>query len=395
MRLALLTNFIAPYRVPLLEALQDRVRELRIFVSTPMEEDRDWAVDWGGLDVVVQRNVTLHQRQRDQAGFSSRLMIHLPYDTIPQLWRYRPDVVISGELGARSLQAALHRRLRSHTRLLIWATLSERTERGRGAVRHRLRQAILHGADGVLVNGESGARYIGGFGVPDDVIFRINQPVDVQLFSQAAGGKPADAPLRLLHSGQLIARKGVTGFTAALVRWAALHPNQALEMWWVGQGDQLSALQGMTLPPNLAQRFLGSLPYAALPGVYAQCDLLAFPTLADEWGLVVNEAMAAGLPVLGSIHGQAVQELVTEGSTGWIFDPLDEASMMAGLDRALASPRMRLAAMGQAARARIATLTPTTAADRILLAIQAVMNGGALAAGGIGRIGGSSEAESA
>ena len=49
--------------------------------------------------------------------------------------------------------------------------------------------------------------------------------------------------------------------------------------------------------------------------------VLVFPTLADEWGLVVNEALAAGVPVLGSLYSQAVEELVRDGENGWTFRP--------------------------------------------------------------------------
>ena len=111
MRVALLMNFIAPYRVKLLEALRDRVDELRVFISTPMESDRAWEVDWGSLDVTVQRNLTVRRPYRDAFGFTRQLQIHLPYDTLPQLSRYAPDTVISGELGARSVQAAAWRTL--------------------------------------------------------------------------------------------------------------------------------------------------------------------------------------------------------------------------------------------------------------------------------------------
>jgi len=85
MRVALLQNFVAPYRVPLYERLRARVDELRVFVSTPMESDRDWKVDWGTLDVVVQKNITLMRRHRDVLGFHRILQIHVPYDTVPQL----------------------------------------------------------------------------------------------------------------------------------------------------------------------------------------------------------------------------------------------------------------------------------------------------------------------
>ena len=374
MRVALLTNFIAPYRVPLLEALRDRVGELRVFLSTPMEEDRDWAVDWGSLDVVVQRNVTLRRTRRDSAGFTTGLLIHFPYDTIAQLARYRPDVVISGELGARSAQAALYRLARPSAPLLIWGTLSERSEAGWGAARRGLRRAIFGMADGALTNGESGARYIRRFGVPDERIFRVNQPVPVEMFAREPRSRAAGPTTRLLHVGMLIARKGVRGVADGLADWARRRPERSLEIWWAGYGDQRAALEALELPSNLVQRFLGSLPYAALPQVYAQCDMLAFPTLCDEWGLVVNEAMAAGLPVLGSAHGQAVEELVTEGETGWIFDPLIGGSLTAALDRALATSPERVAEMGVVARRRALLLTPAAAAERIVRAIATVLD---------------------
>lgn len=369
MRVALLTNFIAPYRLPLLEALRDRVGELRIFVSTPMESDRDWAVDWGSLDVVVQRNLTLHRSFRDPLGYRRGLQIHVPYDTLAQLHRYRPEVVISGELGPRSLQAALHRTLHPATRLLIWATLSEHTERLWGKGRLLARHAILGRADGVLVNGESGARYIRRFGLPEERIFRINQPVDVDLFTAARHRPPPAGTIRILYAGQLVDRKGVMPFAAQLGRWAAAHPERALEIWWLGDGPLRERLAQVAWPANLASRLCGAVPYGELPGYFAQCSLLVLPSLADEWGLVVNEAMAAGMPVLGSILSQAVEELVREGRTGWTFDPTDAASLAAALERCLGTPPAQIEAMGEAARQVIRRLTPTAAALRIAAAI--------------------------
>lgn len=101
MRVALLMNFIAPYRVPLLEALRDRVGELRVLLSTPMERDRSWAPDWGTLDAVVQRNVTVRRTYSDTFGFKKQHEIHVPYDTLAQLLRYRPDAVISARAACR------------------------------------------------------------------------------------------------------------------------------------------------------------------------------------------------------------------------------------------------------------------------------------------------------
>ncbi len=372
MRVALLMNFIAPYRVKLLEALRDRVDELRVFISTPMESDRAWEVDWGTLNVVVQRNLTVRRPYRDEFGFSRQLQIHLPYDTLPQLSRYAPGTVISGELGARSLQAAAWRALHPKSSLLIWGTLSEHSERGWGSLRKLTRRTILRRADGALVNGESGARYIHSFGMPDQRIFRINQPVDVTLFSSRPRRRPDTSLSRLLHVGSLTGRKGLTGFTRALAEWGRRNPARGLEVWWLGDGEQRTELEATPLPSNIAQRFWGNVPYAALPDFYADADVLFFPTLLDEWGLVVNEAMAAGLPVLGSIYSQAVEELVQDGGNGWVFDPLTETSTLAALDRVFATPPEHLPAMREAARRRIMGLTPAVAGERMVQAIRQV-----------------------
>jgi glycosyltransferase involved in cell wall biosynthesis len=368
MRVALLMNFVAPYRVPLLEALRDRVGELRVLVSTSMERSRSWVPNWGTLDVTVQRNVTFRSPYSDSLGFKRRLEIHVPYDTLPQLSRFQPDAVISGELGARSFQAALYKQARPRVPFLIWATLSEHSEREWGPMRRALRRFILSRADAVLVNGESGARYIARFGIPDERIFRVNQPVDVAMFRQSrpeqqGGAYRGDGVPKLLFVGQLTARKGVVPFQDSVVEWARDNPARRLELWWLGDGDAADELKQRAMPDNVAQRFLGALPYDEMPPVYAQADILALPTLMDEWGLVVNEAFASGLPVLGSIYSQAVEELVREGETGWLFDPLSKESMLGALDRALNAGPEQLAAMRAAAMSRIEDLTPETASE--------------------------------
>jgi glycosyltransferase involved in cell wall biosynthesis len=79
--------------------------------------------------------------------------------------------------------------------------------------------------------------------------------------------------------------------------------------------------------------------------------------------VVVNEAMAAGLPLLASVHSQAVEELVRDGLEGWLFHPDRPEEMYAALDRAFATLPEELARMRQAARDRIRRVTPDFVAD--------------------------------
>ncbi len=376
LRVALLTNFIPPYRLPVYEALRDRVGELRVLVSVPMEENRDWPVEWGRLDVRVQRRVTFRGRWSENGSFVEDVWIHFPYDTFLQLYAFCPDVVISGELGLRTLQAMLFRRyVRRRCRLIVWATLSEVTERNRGMARKLLRRWMLPLADAVIVNGASGERYIEGFGIDRRRIFRVPQ-VSVLPRCGVSGRVVEGRDLyRLLYVGRLVPLKGILPFLAMLSKWARENPRRRLEFWLAGEGPLRDAILGSSLPANVSIRLLGPVPYHELAAVYERCGILVFPTLADEWGLVVNEAMSCGMPVLGSWYSQAVQELCVDGVNGWVFRPDSLDEMYEAIGRALTSPEDVLRRMGQAAARRVAGLTAEFAAERIVRAIEFVVRG--------------------
>ena len=126
------------------------------------------------------------------------------------------------------------------------------------------------------------------------------------------------------------------------------------------------------LPANLKLTLLGDVAYEDVPSLMADADLLAFPTLADEWGLVVNEAMAAGLPVLASCRAQAAEEMVTDKENGWLFDPADPASTGTALGQALDTPAAARIAMGDAARQTAARFSHENTLRRMMQAVETV-----------------------
>ncbi len=372
MRVALLTNFIPPYRLPLYKAIAERLDEFEVFISTPMEQNRSWTPSWEGLKVRVQKNLTLRRTWNHPHGFSEPLYVHIPYDTLWLLKQYQPDVIISGEMGLRTLQALFYRKLNPQSRLILWATVSEYSEKGRGQLREGLRRTLVPQADALLVNGHSGARYISQFGVPEDHIFFAPYTTNITPFLKIPFARELNVAYRLLYVGQLVERKGLNQFLSTVETWVRAHPERKLEFLLVGDGPLRSSLEQKVWPPNLAVQFLGDVLYDRLPEFYAQAGVFVFPTLADEWGLVTNEAMAAGLPVLGSLYGQSVEELVHDGVTGWTFRPDQPEEMYRALDRALSTPIEELEVIRGHARDRIAHITPEFVADQCLKAIRYV-----------------------
>jgi glycosyltransferase involved in cell wall biosynthesis len=363
-KVVLLTNFVAPYRVAMLEAVAQRVGDFRVWVSTPMEGNRLWHPEWGTLNVEVQRSMTFQHLGRHPHGYSERQIVHFPYDTLFRLRRERPDIVLSAEFGPRTVQAALYCAV-SSTPLVVWATVSESSEKGRGPGRRLLRRVLLPRADAVLVNGRSGGRYVRELGAQADRVITV--PYTSALRDAATAEAPARREARsLLYVGQLIERKGIVPFVAALGRWGRRHPDEQVMLQLVGDGPEAARLACIPLPQNVTVQCSGSLPYQEIAKAYGEARFFVLPTLADEWGLVVNEAMAAGLPVLGSVYSQAVEELVQDGVNGWVFRPDDQEATDAVLERSLHVGAPELARMGAAARDAVRSLTPELAADRLV-----------------------------
>ena len=373
-RLAILNNFIPPYWKPVFASLSERYPKLRVFVSTPMEPNRAWNVDWQGLDVVLQKTLTLRGKWRHPKGFAEPLFIHLPIDTIAQLGRFQADVVLSAEMGFRTLLALLYRKLHPHTRLLIWAEISESSEQGRGISRHLLRRFFARRADAFIVFGNSGARYVKTFQVPASKIFKIPYATDVDRFGRNPLTRTQQQARRWLFVGQLIERKGLLPFLNVLVRWMSAHPACAIEFVVAGDGPLRDDLQRFVRPANLKLELVGNVSYAEMPRLYADSGVFIFPTLADTWGLVVNEAMASGLPVLGSVYSQAVEMLVSEGENGWTFRPDNAEQTYQAIHRCLNTPPQASQLMRERARASAVRQTPEHVAALIDDAVAACLD---------------------
>ena len=375
-RIAFLTNFVPPYLLPVLRCLTNAVDELRVFVSTPMEANRPWKPEWDGVNVIVQKSIAVSYQRKYKAGFSTAFFRHFPYDSLLLLFRYKPDVIVTGQLGFRTMQAAAYRQLNFSSRLVVWVDASEHTEREIGHARTKLRQALLRKADSVIVNGKSGSEYVQSLGIPPDRIVPVPFVSNCSDLSKQPLARGPQASRRLLYVGQLIELKGLESFLQELAHWADVHSREHCELWLVGDGPLRNVLQRRQMPPNVKISFFGNVPYLDLAPYYANCGIFVFPSLTDTWGLVVNEALAAGLPVLGSLYSQAVEELVQDGVNGWTFHPDRQKEFRDGLERALAIPDCALSQMREDARKSVRHLTAKYATDQFLLAMRLALDTG-------------------
>ena len=370
MRVALLTNSLSPHSLPVCEAISRCVGEFRAFLSADADYYHQFPKAQASFNVTVQRSFNRLRFLRRAHGHWQRGDVHVPYDTYHQLQAYRPDLILSVQLGFRTVLAALYRRRHRGVKLILWATLSSHTEEKRNWLRRALRRWIVQQIDGTFVNGKGGEEYLRLLGYQGKT-YTIPYAIDDALFRSDAYA-PREGMFRLMYAGHLVPQKGLRTLCTVLNQWCAAHPEVAVHFTLAGDGPEERAIRTISTESNLQIAIYRTMPQDRLARHYRQADLFVFPTLGDEWGVVVNEAMIAGLPVLGSIYSQAVVELVEEGVSGWLFDPRDAQSVYASLDRAFGCSVDGLYVMSAQAQERIAQLSPAAVAARAVQAMESI-----------------------
>ena len=215
------------------------------------------------------------------------------------------------------------------------------------AIGGRIERGALRRADAVIVLTGRTAAALQADGVPADRISTIPSGYEPALFT---GHLPHGGPrstLRIGYVGRLAAQKRVDLLVTAFGRMR--HP---AELVLVGDGPERAHVQRLVQHSPAVARITttGFVVHAAVPGVLASLDVLVLPSVYEEMGSVLVEAMVAGLPVVATDVG-GIPEVVRHGETGLLVPPGDVAALAAALDRVVADPVLR-ARLADGARRR-------------------------------------------
>ena len=295
----------------------------------------------------------------------------LPCPTLRSLLAYRPHLVVCKDFGSMALQAATYRTLARRSRLLLCATEAP-DDLGLWG------RPILRSADAVLAEGEVVAHAVEQLRFPSSLIFPTAASTELDPFFASRRRRGESAVRRIAFAGDLSPQSGAADLMIAVASWAESNPHRAVDLCWIGEGDLAGVLDAQPLPPGVTQRFLGRLEPQAMAAAFAQCSFLAVPTLVDggraaDGRTPVGEALAAGLPVLGSRLDRTVRRWVGEDANGWLFNPLRPEELADALGRALDSPDGTLEQMRDHAQAAVRPAAKSGLPERLARAFAVVM----------------------
>jgi glycosyltransferase involved in cell wall biosynthesis len=372
-RVALLINYIRKdQEATFIEALR-WLPNMTFLLSVLVEPQRDYAPELNQLDVRLQKTWTLKRKWKHESGFADDQHVHLPLDTFGRLRQLHPEVIVSYELGMRSLMSAAYRLIHRRSRLVLAVFVSEHTERSWTALRVQLRRKLLRIADIVTYHGSSGKRYLESLGVPTSKLRLLPYAAHPAMVYHGPTERVPSVRRRLLYVGQFTARKAPLRMLEVLSRWCRSHPDRVVEISMVGRGPLRDTIESGEYPANLEVTMVGSVAPTQMPAILAQHGVMVFPTLADEWGLVVDEALHSGLPVLASEYGQATLELVIEAQNGWRFRPDVGDELYDAIDRMMQVDLGELDRMAARGRADVAERTPAWAGERLAEVVHAAL----------------------
>jgi glycosyltransferase involved in cell wall biosynthesis len=190
---------------------------------------------------------------------------------------------------------------------------------------------LLRRFDGFLTVGQRNGEYLKHFGVSDSKLFFVPHFVDNDWFAERAAEArgqrfmtrekwgAGDADCVALFVGKFIAEKRPLDLLYALRKLKKECPR--IMAVFVGAGALLEELKSVSERENLRVHFAGFKNQTELPACYAGADILVLPSDSETWGLVVNEAMACGLPAIVSDAVGCAPDLIEEGKTGFVFPP--------------------------------------------------------------------------
>lgn len=222
--------------------------------------------------------------------------------------------------------------------------------------------------DAAFVPGMRGFQYINSLGIKEDAIWRGLNIVDNDYFSRSAAAVVKDREVwrkrfglpqdYFLAVARLCPEKNMLRLLQAFRRYRDAGGPWQLVI--IGTGPEETILKNYVAARNDAGiLFAGWGHYEELPVYYGLAKCFILPSLTEPWGLVVNEAMACGLPVLVSRKCGCFPELCHRGINGFDFEPLDLEGL-ASLMLKVSSGALDLEAMGAASRRIISNFTLDT-----------------------------------
>jgi glycosyltransferase involved in cell wall biosynthesis len=324
----LLTNTIAPYRIPVLNKInEEKDIELTVWYLEEREKNRKWNINHQEINYKYVCLPGLHTYIQ-----SMDMGVHLNPGLFMKLIKFKPDVIITSGYDALGYWSALLYSKLLRKKFMVWWGSTLESSRVKNKLVNQIRRVFFSSSNSFITYGTSSTQCLLHYGVNRDKIITGYNTVDVKYFHKKYKEKIQNSLLsthqeiQLLYVGQLISRKGLTEVIDALQKVSS--KNWRLKI--VGSGPEEDTYRNQVKNHGLENKisFEGYKQKEQLISYLIEADCLVFPSLIEVWGLVVNEALATRTFVIASKYAGATKDIIVDKVNGIVVDPLDEGNLI-------------------------------------------------------------------
>jgi glycosyltransferase involved in cell wall biosynthesis len=342
-KVLLITNIPTPYRIPLFNELNRQLKnrgvQLKVLFGAFGYARRKWIIDMSEceFDYEVLRPGGINKLLPSSSMWTYKRLLPLLNTEIP-------DVVIVSGFSVAAIKLWCLSWLKP-VNYLVWSgAIDAEGQAPLSFFRNLQRKLLVQRAAGFVAYGTEAREYLVSLGAPPNKTHIAVNTVDTRHFDgqrmplvDPGCGAPGDTK-RILCVGDLIRRKGVDQLLRVIKALSLKRCDIVLDL--VGSGPELENLKMLAKELDIEPivTFEGFKQKSDLPLFFARTACFVFPSRYDIWGLVLVEAMAAGVPCISSIHAAATTDLVEDGVTGFAMDFAETEKVAARLDWILEHP---------------------------------------------------------
>jgi glycosyltransferase involved in cell wall biosynthesis len=377
MRIAVLTQQISPYHAARYRMAKREFAELRVFSLLNSADFEELLVRSPEFDNAIRMFEGKSEYAR--AVFTGALWKQLN----EKLEQYKPDVVVAAGWSFSESLAAIAWARKSGARVALMSD-SQQHDAARRGWRETIKRRVVSACDSALVAAGPHREYASRLGIPPDRVFFGYDAVDNDYFATGSDrARARDRALRTQHalpqryilaSGRFIPKKNFPRLVEAFA--LALRANDTgHDLLILGDGGDRTAIERAARCGRIAHRLRlpGFRTYDALPMFYGLADAFVHVALAEQWGLVINEAAASALPLVVSRPCGAASALVEHGTNGYLVDPTRSEDIAKALGKLMVAPESTRRAMGAESRRIVADWGPERYAHGLRAACEAAL----------------------
>lgn len=366
LRIVILFTNCGPYHLARLQAFEKSCNtlqwQLNIIELFQKESQYPWSKP--------ENTLSVQSIKSDDTTWHSRLAaIPACISTIRSL---KPNVIIIPGYGSLCLIAATLFGQLSRIPMVLMSE-SKADDSQRNPLMEAVKGFIIKKFKAALVGGEKHKNYLVSLGMSAEAIFKGYDVVGNDSFAPSVIRQLPRPITRnfFLTVSRFVKRKNLHFLIDAYADYCSQTKDQRYDLVICGAGPQKDELENHIHQVFLDKKIhlLEFLPIRELLRYYAHASCLIHASTQEQWGLVVNEAMAAGLPVLVSSKCGCVDDLVVDGINGYTFDPNNHAELTQLMLKITAGD-FDLAAMGEHSLKLISAFTPQTFADNLAKAVE-------------------------